>query len=507
MRGFNILRFTSRKILFTTALLAFVVLPLAWSWYSRTSLTRNPITIPPKTAFDVPVSNVPHASTIALAARIDLREVQAELDAAIPPIIADFSGERGGCLRARKLGIKISIGCRWNGQVTRRGPLSLSGAGEALNFSIPVHAWVTVRNRSGPTVRQTVRADFTVTATARPTIGSEWNLDPNMSFELKWDKKPTIRLFNLIDISITRHVEPTVKEQLREIESKFKEQVTRLRLRETVRQMWEAAHEPIRVSEEPDIWLSLAPQAVGFSGIRVKDNVLTLKLGMKSESTTMVGKSPTAPDASPLPQLEEYSIDDPVGFLLRLPVIVQYDALRRAVEVALRAGEQWMPIDSSGILLTIEQVEVYPSNPNLVVGLHFTADLPNKILDTRGVVYLHGKLEIDNENKMLRVEEFGLTAATDNALANAANLIFGEALRKQIQDALVIDFRSDYERLLVDVRQDLNRDLDRGVSISGNLNSIRAGEVLVLEKGLRLISLADGVLEITYGLQGTYRTN
>jgi len=496
MRGFNARLVTSRKTLLAAMLLVVALLPFAWSWYSMAPLN----TIRPQTAFDAPPNDAGSVSTIALAAKVNLRQAQAALDTAIPRVMADFRGERSGCLEERVLGIKISIGCKWNGQVIKRGPVSLSGAGDALHLSIPAHAWVTGRNRSGPTVRQTVTADFTVTATARPKVDSNWNLDSNFDIGLKWDKKPTLKLFNLIEISVTSHVEPKIKEQIYAIESKLKEEIARLQLRQKADKMWEVVHTPIHIAEEPNIWLRIEPQAVSFSGIHVRDDLLTLSLAMKSESTTVLGVAPAVRSVSPLPALDTHPVNTPGEFSLRLPVNVKYDALKRAVETSLRAGEQWMPIEDSDIWLTVKQVEIYPSQPQLVVGVHFTADLPTEILDTHGVVYFLGRLDIDNYKKIMRVEEFHFTAVTDNALANTVELIFGETLRKHIQDALVVDFRSDHEKVLADVTRKLNRDFDGGVSIKGNLNSIGAGEVRLLKEALTLIVSAEGILEVTYGL-------
>ena len=495
MRGFNARLLTSRKTLLAAVLLVVALLPFAWSWLSMAPLN----TTRPQTAYDPPPNDTGSASTIALAAKVNLRQAQAALDAAIPRVMADFSGERGGCFAERVLGIEISIGCRWNGQVIKRGPLSLSGAGDALHLSIPAHAWVTGRNRSGPTVRQTVTADFTVTATARLKVDANWNLDSNFDVGLKWDKKPTLKLFNLIEISVTSHVEPKIKQQIDAIESKLKEEVARLEFRQKADKIWEAVQKPIPLTEEPNVWLRIAPKTVSFSGIHVRDDVLTLSLAMKSESTTVLGVAPAVRPVSPLPALDTHPVNIPGEFSLRLPVIVQYDALRRAVEAALRAGEQWMPIEDSGILLMVKQVEIFPARPQLVVGVHFTADLPTEIVDTRGVVYFLGRLDIDNDKKIMRVEEFDFTSVTDSAHANTVELIFGEALKKRIQDALVVDFRSDHERLLADVTRELNRDFDVGVSIKGNLNSIGVGEVLLLQEAFTLIVSTEGGLEVAYG--------
>ena len=104
-------------------------------------------------------------SVVVLNTEINLSALRDQLDAAISAVTPfPFSGKRSGCARTRVLGIRISIGCTWHGEVKKRGPLVLTGQGNSLTIRLPLHAFATVRGRSevGKHIRETVTTDFIV---------------------------------------------------------------------------------------------------------------------------------------------------------------------------------------------------------------------------------------------------------------------------------------------------------------------------------------------------------
>ena len=438
-------------------------------------------------------------STILLASRVDLGRVEARLDAAVQPVIASFSGERDACFETGRFGISISIGCRWHGEVRKRGSLSMSGAGDVLRLSVPAHAWVTGSNRGGFTIEETATADFTVTAVARPALRADWSLDPGLSVDLTWDRRPTLELFGLVDVPVTALVEPKARELLGDLERRLEDEVRALGVRERAEHVWAVLQEPIRLSSDPDVWLRMEPEAVSFSGVDVEGGSLTASLAVEGRLAAVVGEDPPVVNGNrDLPPLGSHATEGPGAFSLVLPTTVRYEVLERELEAALRVGEEWIPNVASGVAVTVEEVDVYPSSPSLAVGLHFTADLREETLDTSGVVYLSGRPVVDSEERVVRVESLDFAAATDNRLVNLAGQIFGEGLGARIQDRLTFDFGADYERLLAAVNEGLNRDLGGGVHIAGDLDFVRVEEVLMLEEHLYVGVTAAGDMEIGY---------
>lgn len=479
----------------TTFLISFVLLALIIYGCAKPTLSMDR---PERRAELRPVND--SLSTVSLSVMVDIARMEAELNEAIPSVIAGFSGERGGCFRTRRLGIAISIGCRWRGEVTKRGPLSVSGAGDTVSFSLPAHAWVTGSNRSGPTISETARADFTVTATARPKLDESWTFDPGVNMDFTWDRRPTLRLFGFIDVTVTGHVEPRVRELLDEVAKQFDAEMKAVNVRAMAEEMWTLLQEPLRLSDGTDVWLDVRPETVSFSGVHVENGILSVNLNLQGRLAAVVGdESPARRTKVSLPELSTHSETTQPGVSLALPVTVGYEVLERELETALSVGRQWTP-SGGDAMLTVHDVEVYPSSPNLVVGVAFTADVPNALFDTTARVYLWGTPIANGVDRELRVKDLDFVVMADNSIVEAASELFGEELIRRVGDELVFDFGADYDRLFATVNNGVNRELGDGIQMGGNVNFIEIEEnVLMLEDHLQVGVVSGGEVAVKYG--------
>ena len=150
--------------------------------------------------------------------------------------------------------------------------------------------------------------------------------------------------------------------------------------------------------------------------------------------------------------------------------------------------------------MTVQEVEVYPSKENIVVGINFIADLPDEWLDTRGKVYFQGKPVIDNEQRTMKVENFDFTRTTDNALINVASLLFRERIKSELASALTYRFGDEYDKFMKDANAELNRDFGDGLSSHGTLDYAEVDKILMLERGIYLSVISEGTLRLNFGL-------
>ena len=449
------------------------------------------------------LSVTPLESQIALSARINLQKVQSDFNKSIPGTIKKFSGEKGGCYEKEiKLVIKkirISVGCKWNGEVKKRGAATISGAGQGLIFSMPLHAWARVRARR-LNVQATPKTDFTVTARAFPKLNPDWSLALNLATDFKWDKRAEIRLFNVIKVSVGGLVEPIIREQLQKVEKQIEAEIRRLDIRGRAMQAWKEAHAPIKLSSDPEVWLRLKPKAVRFSGIHTQNNILATSVSMNADMETILGERPEVFPVSPLPELGERD-QESSPFFVRLPIILEYEVLKKEIEKVLRVGQKWAPIqDKPTHYVTVKEVEVYPSEENVVVGINFIADLPDEWLDTHGRVYFQGKPVIDNEQRMVRVDNLDFTRTTDNTLINVASLFFRERIQSKLSSALAYRFGDEYDKLIDAANVGLNRDFGDGVTSQGALDYAKVDKVVMLERGIYLSVISEGTLQLNLGL-------
>ena len=469
----------SKKMQLPSLLLVFLAL-LAGS-VGATDITKPPQRQPGSCAV------TPLASHITLSANINLQQIQKDLNKSIPDTITTFSGKK-------RL-------YRWNGEVKKRGPATISGSGQQLNFTIPLHAWVRGKTRGLIRLRKTVTTDITVTANASPRLNSDWSLALNLATDFKWDKRPRIRLFKVIKIGLSGKVEPEIRKQLQKVEEQIKAKIRSLDIRGKVKQAWEKAHEPMKLSSDPEVWLQLQPKAVRFSGVHTQRNILAASVSIDAVMETFRGERPNTSTASPLPPLGGQRDGESAKFLVKLPICLKYEDLKKEIEKVLRVGQKWAPIqDKPTHYLNVQEVEIYPSEENIVVGINFIADLPDKWQDTRESVYLQGKPVIDNEHRMVRVENLDFTRTTDNTLINVATLLFSERIRNELSSALTYPFGDEYEKFITAANGALKRDFGNGLTSQGSLDYAKVDKVVMRERDIYLSVISEGHLKLNFGL-------
>ena len=465
--------------------------------------TTNPVdlTIRPPRRAQV-ASSSPLHSELVLNTNIAL---QAFLDALANATSAPipFSGRRGGCIRKGSGLFRISIGCSWEGTVQRRAAPSISGSGDRFDVTIPFHVRVTGRTEgffgSGP--RETARGDFIATATASPQLNPDWSLSLNLSTDHRWDRELTMWiLFDLVPVRLGGTARPVVRDALARLASDFATTVQGLDIRRHADNMWERLHEPLQLSGDPEVWLRLRPTGVRFSGIHIQNDILHASVSITTMAEGVLGERPLAFPASPLPPVEERG-QGSERFLGQLPLVLQYGALERQLGEFLRVQQRWAPLpDRPDHYLTVHDVEVFPSGEDLTVGIHFTADVPDRGLDTRGAIYLQGRPIVDVSRRILSVEELTVTATTDNSAVDLALVVFDDRLQSALANALIYPFGDDYDRLLAAANSELTRSITANVSSHGELNYLDVTEIVMGDRGIQLKVLAAGTLRLDLGL-------
>ena len=455
------------------------------------------------------LSLAPLESHIALSANINLQKLQSDFNDSLPSPITEFKGSRGGCWEIKVLTKKVSVGCKWNVLVKKRNreKATITGANQNLHFAVPLRVRAKVRPTnvvlkivSKILVPRPIKTNFTVTANSSPWLDPDWSLDLNLATDFKWNKRPTIKLLGFIPIRISSKIEPEIRKGLKKVEKQIKAEIENMNIRGKAIQAWEKAHVPIKLSGDPELWLRLKPKAVRFSGFHTQNNVLAASVSMYADMETVLGERPDPFPVSPLPALGER--DQETGpFLVRLPMVLEYETLKKEIEKVLRVGQKWAPIrDKPNHYVNVQEVEVYPAKENIVLGVNFIADLPDQWLDTRGKVYFQGKPVIDNEQRMVTVENFGFTRTTDNALINVASLLFRKRIQNELSSALAYRFGDEHDKLINAANFELNRDFGDGLRGQGALHYAKVDKVVMLERGIYLSVVSEGTLQLKFGL-------
>jgi hypothetical protein len=117
-----------------------------------------------------------------------------------------------------------------------------------------------------------------------------------------------------------------------------------------------------------------------------------------------------------------------------------------------------------------------------------------------GTIYCVGKLAFDNETKVLRITDFDFDLNTRNALIKSANWLLHKNFLKMIEPNLSISLENEISNLLQSSNNFLKYQIQKGVSLKGNLNNVLLTKLPLLKilfivtgniKGNVLLSLGD----------------
>jgi hypothetical protein len=92
--------------------------------------------------------------------------------------------------------------------------------------------------------------------------------------------------------------------------------------------------------------------------------------------------------------------------------------------------------------------------------------------DARGYVYLKGRPVYNAVSGELRVEGIEYDLDTRDLLLRVAAWLASSVVEERVQEAAVWNLQPDVESVREDVTKAMNRELARGVSLSGELSSV-----------------------------------
>jgi Domain of unknown function (DUF4403) len=430
----------------------------------------------------------PFTSTSRIAATIEigLPALAAALDSDIPRRLATFD-ERINCVHRRVLVFRVNANCDVEGFVERTGPVSLYGRGDRIFGALPIYGAAAGQgaNRFTAHIHGETEARATVEIEARPRLRPDWSLELNFSDGFHWSEPPYLHVLGR-DIPLARYVEPRIRRELGHVSARALAAARRLDLRAKAAVAWERAFEPIKLADDPEIWLQLTPQSAAFAGVRANAKLLEGALEISGTAETLIGHAPPSAAPTPLPPLGA-EVTAPGAFDVILPIRVGYDVLRQKVMEMIAA----MDIGET----RIEDVQIYPSSGKLVVGLRV-----RKSSDTAAYagewVYFSGAPKIDDDEKTIQLPD--LTAAVD--AAKGVGVFGDDRFLTQLREKIRFSYHDAYQKLLAAANQRLARPLQNGFRMDGHLESVSVDKVLLLPDSLTVALRASGNLKIIYGL-------
>jgi hypothetical protein len=381
----------------------------------------------------------------------------------------------------------------------RKGKSELETEGNKLVMLVPVTVEAQLyrtnrlkrfarRGKSAPDGAR-VTAELMLKITSSISISKNWELQTKSTISHSWRSKPTIQL-GLGTFEVDKMVDKRLVAKWPEIAKKFDEQVAEKGLlRPKVEKIWTQLNEPRQMSENPSIWLLGDIDVLYAGNPTLTKRGIELKVGLAGCFRVFLGPEATPQKRPPLLPRSKPPAEQ--GFHLALSAELQWHAMSQ-IATSLLAFQEFSIPGRRGTF-TIDQVSLYPSGKQIVVGIAYKANL--RLWNTAGNVYLVGVPEIDDKERVLRIKDFHYVLRTwDNVIASA-NGIAENQLKERVQDKLVFPFGDQLDVALKQINQGLTKVVQENAIIKGELSTFTLSGVRLTDTGV-LID-ADGFGELS----------
>jgi hypothetical protein len=405
-----------------------------------------------------------------------------ELDRTVPHRLASFDdqlttcGHRRGFFRRQ-----VDIQCFVTGYIERTAPIYLRAEGNRIVAEVKLEGSVYGQGARGLArlVHGVAQGAMNVFVEARPRLTRDWTVDLNMAQSYRWTEPPMLRIFGR-DIPIEQRVEPQIRAHSRRVEALVAAKMRAIDVRRKAETAWRHAFTPVQIAD--NVWLRMTPQSVSFAGLRTTSDELAGAIEFSGPVETDFGGSAPAVDPTPLPQLGS-DVTDPGHFEFLVPLKFSYQILREVIQ----------PVASQAFNATVKDVDVYPSNGKLVIGMQFDTPPAGVDATSDGWIYVTAQLKRDAAGNGLTFDGAQVVSGAVTEATLDVSKILDVARQK-----LLADYKPQYEARLRQANAKLSRDLGNGFRSQGNFTSANIEKVVLLKDNVEIVARATGTLRVVY---------
>lgn len=252
---------------------------------------------------------------------------------------------------------------------------------------------------------------------------TNWNLNTKTEIKsLDWIESPTVNIMGK-EVVITYLINPAVRIFKSKIEKTIDESIkSSLNFKPYVLNTLEEISKPVQLSEEYESWLHILPSELYVTDAVLKNNKISMEMGLKCSIETIIGKEP----------VKEFNRNK---IILR-PVIKMPNKLNANI-IAVSTYEDAAKIITKNFKeqeftdgkrkVFVTNVDLWQKDDKMIIAL----DVKGSI---NGKVYLSGFPQYNGETKEIYFDKLEYTINTKNVLVNSANWLAKGVILRKIQE-------------------------------------------------------------------------
>jgi hypothetical protein len=296
----------------------------------------------------------------------------------------------------------------------------------------------------------------------RVTVGyaTQFKITPDFRFKTT----TVLRKFETIDpceISVfnydaTKKLREELTVELKELEKVIDKEIASIDIRSEMEEVWKVMSAQTSLGRYG--YLSISPKAISLSDIRFRNNTafLDLNLTIQPIITTFPSENPTVK----LPKLSDHQIAK--GFDINLDIVASYDSLSAILSENL-AGKS-VEIKNNEVIFGKMTVEG-ALNDQLILKVAFSGK-------RQGELYFIGTPKFDAEKQEISFPDLVFDLRTKNVLLKSAKWLFNSKITDMLRLNAHYDLKPQLDEMKKIVQKEMNREIEKGVTLSGRVESI-----------------------------------
>lgn len=471
-------------------------------------------------------------STITLPIQLDLKVLENYLNEILPDDLADIDEQNIVCVKPQYFktksipkcsmrGYKISckknslkirtvpeIKCDVDGWVKRDGKVSVSGQGKTLRFAVPVKSRVSVNAE----ISETAEATAVIHIDVKPHIHKDWSISVDMSPDIIWSEKPTMRLLEVIKITLQSKVEPKLRKKMERFVKKVPQHLADLKIKEKVHTVWNDIQEPIKLNDDSDIYLLFKPKDISYSGLHITDNILQTTISAEGKTNIVLG-NPTSVECEKSELCTLGSIPQQKGkFNFHLPVSISYQELLAISNEKFLEGYSIDLIKSAlpGVLKVTNPKIKKSTEGTLSISANINYDNRSTWLkaidvfdwfDVDGEITFKGTPRIDKQSRCLVLEDLVYDSTTNSdlfdLLVDAATL---DPLSSYFATLMEFEFGKKIDDAVIRANEALSSFSKDDLTVSASLHMASIDDLRINDEKITINTKLSGVVNANIGL-------
>jgi len=466
-------------------------------------------------------------SVIPISFEIELESLEALANQNIPERLHTINQPRQVCVPAKyswswgtchRGGLKFSK-CKWKtytspdirctptGYINRTGPVTIDGEGNEITLGIPIFAKVSATDIARIIKSESAEARANVSVSASITIDENWKPNLDIQPTYKWSQKPTIKLLDIIKITVAGEADPEIKKAIDKFKDDLPTVLDDLKLQTEIGKIWKELHKPIEISDSPNAYLMVNPSHFAFSGIDIEGDKINAVVALYASPKLIVGPLNEPMNLTPeLAKLQSASSNEN-GFHVSIPLTIAYSEIEKSISNSFPEGIS-APIEDGAMKGDLALTNFKVGFVDELIEVKFDVDYDNRSrflravdlfgwFDIQGSVTIRALPEINELSQTVILNEVEFDSSTDSTLADllvdGAN--FGP-IKRMITERVSYNYGGQIEELIVKANDRLNIPLADIAVASGEISNAGIEAVRIENEGITVVAKASGVLGV-----------